>query len=191
MGSQLKGHDLEDCHPHGENGRMAHLIDTPRVDDAEATARMHLQAWLQTYPNEDAGIDEFWIKEHLGSVATAEGIAQWRGFFADVTRQPDQFFGRVVRSGAEIVGFLCGRRAEVVSLGPMYLLNEVQGQGLGGRLMREFLSWAGERAMHLWVTTYNERAVRFYQHFGFEPTGEEELWRGKLPNIRMARDTAR
>ncbi|MER0477897.1 GNAT family N-acetyltransferase [Streptomyces sp. Edi2] len=91
------------------------------------------------------------------------------------------------RSGTGIVGFLCGRRDEVSTLGPMYLLDEVQGQGVGSRMMTAFLAWAGGAPMRLWVTEYNERAVRFYERYGFRTTGERELWRGKLPNVRMTR----
>lgn len=110
-------------------------------------------------------------------------------FVEAVKQQPDLLFCRVVRSETEMVGFLCGRRDEVVSLGPMYLLNEVQGQGVGGRLMSEFLAWAGSTPMRLWVTDYNERAVHFYERYGCKATGERELWRGKLPNMRMTRDS--
>ncbi|MFJ9446685.1 GNAT family N-acetyltransferase [Kitasatospora sp. NPDC101235] len=168
---------------------MTHLIEPPRADDAVSLGPLQLKVWLQTYPCADAGIDETWIREHRGSAATTEGIAQWREFIEAAGRQPDLLFCRVVRSGTEIVGFLCGRRDEVVTLGPMYLLDEAQGRGIGGRLMGEFLTWAGSAPMRLWVTDYNERAIRFYQRYGFEATGERELWRGKLPNIRMVRDT--
>ncbi|WP_206539298.1 GNAT family N-acetyltransferase [Nocardiopsis halotolerans] len=164
------------------------MIEAPHVDDAPALARVLLAAWLQTYPNEEAGIDEAWIREHRGSVTAAEGVAQWRGFIARAAHQPDRFLCRVVRRRGEIVGFLCGRReGEVVNLGPMYLLEEAQGVGLGGQLMDVFLDWAGDTPMRLWVTTYNEGAVRFYQRYGFEATGERQLWRGRLPNTRMAR----
>ncbi|MEU7897451.1 GNAT family N-acetyltransferase [Nonomuraea sp. NPDC049152] len=165
---------------------MTCLIEAPHPGDAEAVGRMVLRAWLQTYPNEEAGIDENWIREHRGSTATAEGVAQWREFIEEAKRWPDLLFCRVVRSEAEIVGVLCGRRDEMVSLGPMYLLNEAQGQGIGDELMSEFLAWAGDAPIHLWVTEYNERAIRFYQRYGFKITGERELWRGKLPNVRMA-----
>ncbi|MFE7524571.1 GNAT family N-acetyltransferase [Kitasatospora sp. NPDC057542] len=85
---------------------------------------------------------------------------------------------------------LCGRRGEVVALGPMYLLEHVQGQGLGGRMMTEFLTWAGAAPIGLWATDYNDSAVRFYQRHGFEITGERELWQGRLPNLRMTREVA-
>ncbi|MFZ3470357.1 GNAT family N-acetyltransferase [Streptomyces sp. 4.24] len=168
---------------------MDHQIELPQPDDAAPVGRMQLRAWLQTYPNEVAGIDEAWIREHRGSAATVEGIAQWREFIEKAVRQPDLFFCRVVRSGAEVVGVLCGRRDEVVTLGPMYLLNEAQGQGVGGRLMDEFLAWAEDAPMYLWVTGYNARAIRFYERYGFRTTGERDLWRDKLPNVRMVRES--
>lgn len=167
---------------------MAHVIDSPHVDDAPEIARVLLAAWLQSYPNKETGIDEAWIREHRGSVATSEGIAQWQEFIVRAAHQPDRYFCRVVRRQGEIVGLLCGRREEeVVNLGPMYLLRKAQEEGLGGRLMGMFLGWAGDVPMHLWVTAYNEGAIRFYRHHGFKATGEQQLWRGKLPNIRMAR----
>jgi ribosomal protein S18 acetylase RimI-like enzyme len=69
----------------------------------------------------------------------------------------------------------------------MYFLRDAQNLGLGSRLMGEFLAWAGEATIHLWVTAYNEGAIRFYARYGFEQTGEQELWRGRLPNLRMVR----
>ncbi|MEU0759350.1 GNAT family N-acetyltransferase [Streptomyces microflavus] len=87
-----------------------------------------------------------------------------------------------------MTGVLYGRRDESVTLGPMYLLDEVQGQGIGGQLMGEFFLWADGAPIHLWVTEYNGRAIRFYGRYGFRLTGERELWRDRLPNVRMARD---
>ena len=94
--------------------------------------------------------------------------------------------GQPAAVGAAFVALMAA--SVVVTLGPMYLLDEAQGRGTGGRLMDEFLTWAGSAPMRLWVTDYNERAIRFYQRYGFKATGERELWRGKLPNMRMIRD---
>ncbi|WP_405752093.1 GNAT family N-acetyltransferase [Streptomyces sp. NBC_00012] len=168
---------------------MTHVIEIPHAEDAESLGPVQLRAWLQTYPNEEAGIDERWIREHRGSSAAVEGITQWREFIAAAKQRPDLLFCRVVRCDTKIVGFLCGRRDDVVTLGPMYLLNEAQGEGVGGRLMSEFLAWAGNASMRLWVTEYNERAVRFYERYGFKATGEREIWRGRLPNVRMIRNS--
>lgn len=166
---------------------MGYVMDRARPGDAEVLGPLELRVWLQTYPHVDAGIDEAWIREHRGSSATAEGITRWRDFIEAAERQPGLYFYRVVRSENEIVGYLCGRRDDVVTLGPMYVLRDVQGHGLGGHLMTDFLAWAGTARICLWVTEYNDRAVRFYRRHGFASTGERELWRGRLPNLRMAR----
>ncbi len=166
---------------------MGYVIGRARPGDAEVLGPLELRVWLQTYPHVDAGIDEAWICEHRGSSATAEGITRWRDFIEAAQGQPDLNFCRVVRSENEIVGYPCGRRDDVVTLGPMYVLREVQGHGLGGHLMTDFLAWAGAARICLWVTEYNDRAVRFYRRQGFTSTGERELWRGRLPNLRMAR----
>ncbi|MET9674576.1 GNAT family N-acetyltransferase [Streptomyces sp. NPDC006482] len=167
---------------------MEHVIEGPRPEDALATARMYLAAWLETYPDEAAGIDEEWIRKHRGPAATPEGCAPWRDFIRQADSRPDMFFCRVVRAEGEIVGILCGsRRDAVVDLGPMYLREKAQGRGVGGRMMSAFLEWAGDTPIRLWVTEYNERAVRFYERYGFVSTGERQLWRGRLPNVRMIR----
>ncbi|MFD7714048.1 GNAT family N-acetyltransferase [Streptomyces sp. NPDC059786] len=169
---------------------MTYVIESARPDDSACLGPLLLEAWLQTYPNPEMGIDDNWIREHRGSSATAEGIIQWREFIEAANQQPDLLFCRVVRSRTEIVGVLCGRREEVVTLGPMYLLNHVQGQGLGGRMMTKFFTWAGAAPICLWVTDYNDSAVRFYQRHGFKITGERKLWQGRLPNLRMTREAA-
>ncbi|BCJ27513.1 GNAT family N-acetyltransferase [Actinocatenispora sera] len=89
--------------------------------------------------------------------------------------------------GAPVVGFLYGRRADTVTLGPMYLLAEAQGTGVADLLMGEFLGWAGAAPIRLWVSEFNTRAVRFYTRYGFVATGERELWRDRLRNVRMVR----
>ncbi|WP_158239680.1 GNAT family N-acetyltransferase [Streptomyces carminius] len=164
------------------------MITDARPEDAETLGPLHLRNWLRTYLNPDAGIDESWIREHRGSSATTEGIAEWREFIEGTSRYPDLRFCRVVRSGPEIVGYLRGHREETVTLGPMYLLDHAQGHGLGGRMMTEFLAWAGPARIRLGVADYNERAIRFYRRHGFEIAGERYLWRGRMPTLPMTRE---
>ncbi|GKQ37531.1 hypothetical protein ALMP_40680 [Streptomyces sp. A012304] len=161
----------------------------PSPDDAEALSRVHFTAWLESYPNPRFGIDEDWIRQAVGRLVTPEGVAQWRRAVEDARDHPDLHFCRVARTVTRAVGFLCGHRAEaeVASIGPMYVLAEFSGRGIGSRLMNEYLSWVGERPVCLWVTVYNTRAIRFYTRHGFEISGERRQWRGKMPIVRMIR----
>lgn len=99
---------------------MTYVITAAHPDDAAALGPLHLRNWLQNYLDADTGVDESWIREHRGSSATAEGITQWREFIEMANQHPAPHFCRVVRSGTEIVGYLCGHRDEAVTLGPMY-----------------------------------------------------------------------
>ncbi|MFE5974082.1 GNAT family N-acetyltransferase [Streptomyces sp. NPDC056460] len=169
---------------------MAYLITAAHPDDAAILGPLHLRNWLDNYLDTDAGVDEAWIREHRGSSATAEGVAQWREFIEKAHRNPAPHFCRVVRSGTEIVGYLCGHEEDAgsITLGPMYLLDHAQGHGLGGAMMAEFLTWAGPARIRLGVADCNERAIGFYRRHGFEIAGEPYLWRGRLPTLPMTRE---
>lgn len=55
---------------------MTYVITDAHPDDAAELGPLHLRNWLENYLDEDAGVDEAWIREQRGSSATAEGIAQ-------------------------------------------------------------------------------------------------------------------
>ncbi|MCC9308820.1 GNAT family N-acetyltransferase [Kitasatospora sp. RB6PN24] len=168
---------------------MPTVFVTPGVTHAAELGRLLVTAWLETYPDPHAGIDEAWIRAAQGHQLTEQGIERWRAFLAEVQRAPADHFCRAVRSAPDgpLVGVVCGLRAEEVSLGPMYLLGSAQGRGTGSALMAEFLAWADPDPVALWVTEYNRSAVRFYARHGFTATGERTLWKGRLPNLRMVR----
>jgi ribosomal protein S18 acetylase RimI-like enzyme len=47
------------------------------------------------------------------------------------------------------------------------------GKGVGDELMTHALCWMGDQAdVTLGVIYYNERAIRFYEKFGFRDTGK-------------------
>lgn len=86
----------------------------------------------------------------------------------------------VVAVGVDVVGHLVGTlanasamwtgsRAELVS---MFVSSSWRGQGVGGRLVDEFVVWARERgASRLQVSAYvsNGSAIRLYRRYGFAP----------------------
>ncbi|MFC0582119.1 GNAT family N-acetyltransferase [Micrococcoides hystricis] len=73
----------------------------------------------------------------------------------------------------------------------LYVDKEVQGQGIGARLMADSI---GDDPATLWVMGVNTPAIGFYKRHGFVPTGEER--RSELPSrygaeitdVQLARD---
>ena len=102
---------------------------------------------------------------------------------AGLIAAPDALVLVAIEEGA-VVGHLIGTfspassmwtaaRAELVSthVAPSY-----RGQGIGGRMVEDFIAWGRERGaarLHVSAYTSNSAAIRFYQRFGFVPQSIE------------------
>jgi ribosomal protein S18 acetylase RimI-like enzyme len=131
--------------------------------DAEAIARVHVQAWHESY----RGL----LPDPLIAAKTlALRTAQWRGAVADPAR-----ILRVIEEAGDVVGFGSAGRARSAALGAqgeiaaIYLLDRVKRRGLGRALfdtLRDALEAAGFADAGLWVLTENTPARRFYEAIG-------------------------
>jgi GNAT superfamily N-acetyltransferase len=66
--------------------------------------------------------------------------------------------------------------AQAVELKRLYVIPEYWGQGVGATLMEALLDWASAhhyQSMWLRVWEKNERAIAFYQRWGFRHVGQE------------------
>ena len=149
------------------------------VEDADGIARVHIQAWRETYSRlvEPGELDE------LSVVRRAE---RWRLVIGtDV-----QVWVALV--GEEIVGFASAVSRDEQSARPrelesLYLLAEHHGSGAGQALLEASL---GDAPAFLFVAGDNPRAIRFYERNGFEFDGASEeypLVRTPITSLRMAR----
>lgn len=60
-------------------------------------------------------------------------------------------------------------------LGPVGILRELQGQGIGSLLMKEFCSIVDADRLPSWLETDKEVNVTFYRKHGFEVVAEDEV----------------
>ncbi|MGH3087688.1 MAG: GNAT family N-acetyltransferase [Rubrobacteraceae bacterium] len=102
----------------------------------------------------------------------------------------------LAESEEDVIGYLAGRMKPGDSLRPvrlavlesMYVREDHRSLGVGAKLADEFFRWAESKgAERASVTTYaeNERAIRFYGNFGFQPRRvslEKSLVRSGDPN---------
>ena len=133
--------------------------------DADAIARVHVQAWHESY----RGL----LPDELIDGKTVEHrTMQWRGLFADAARPP---MLRVIEDAGEIVGFGWAVRARNAALeaegevAALYLLERVKRRGFGRVLfgaLRDALEAGGFADAGLWVLTGNTPARRFYEAIG-------------------------
>jgi GNAT superfamily N-acetyltransferase len=138
-------------------------IRVAEVRDAASIAHVHVQSWLTTYE----GIVP---KEYLDSLNEAERVPLWQEW---LTREISVFVAEVE---GKVVGFAGGGpireplAAYDAELYTIYLLEDVQGRGLGKGLLgavAEALVRKDHASMLVWVLEQNP-AVRFYEKNGAE-----------------------
>ncbi len=133
--------------------------------DVPSVARVHVQAWRETY----TGLIP---QEVLDNLSEDERAAMWRGALSEGSATPLL----VYEHEGEVIGFAAtGPEREkharyTGELYAIYLLREFHGYGYGKALFQEavhLLEAVGYDAMRLWVLEDNP-ARGFYEHLGGE-----------------------
>ena len=160
------------------------LIRRARPGDAPAIAKVYIESWRSSYPG---------LVPNGYLVAMSEPLMaeRWQTRLA----APGETSGVWValERGQGLVGFAsCGaQRTDLEGHGgelyTLYLLDAVQGRGLGRRLMSAVaadLIARGVQGMVAWVLRDNP-ARWFYERLGGQRLGEQTIWLGSalLPEI--------
>ncbi|HEY5441999.1 MAG TPA: GNAT family N-acetyltransferase [Candidatus Saccharimonadales bacterium] len=158
--------------------------------DVLGIGQAHLQATREAYPNKDLGIDVAWINKQYGFLVADKG----NKFRQGTVRQSQVPNGNVLylvvkNKQGKICGFLhVERRKEDAYLAAIYLIEEARGSGVAQTLMDRALTFAGDLPMTLSVADYNQRAISFYEKYGFEKVpNSRKILKEKLPIIDMQR----
>lgn len=144
------------------------------VDDAEQIAVVHVQSWRAAY----RGLlpDDF-----LNNLSLEQRIRQWQSILSD----PANIIP-VYEDEGQVVGFVSYGRTRDEDLDQdktgeiyaIYLLPDRWGQGFGAALMHEGLKRLQEQGyqlVSLWVLAGNNRAIQFYEQFGFKADGATKV----------------
>ena len=129
-----------------------------RPEDADEKGYIHYKTWQETYTGL---IDEAYVNSQtLDKCRTMAHRWPKNTLLADLD--------------GKIVGFSCygtddSGAGEVIAI---YLLKEVQGRGLGRKLMDATLDCLTScSSVFLWVLKGNDQAIGFYEHYGFRFDG--------------------
>ncbi len=166
--------------PGGRSTRMCTMKVRPAiVDDAQAIAEIHVQAWRETY----AGLLP---KTLLDGLSVERRAAWWRGLLDGTSNPGGRAVFVAVDTHGDAVGFSSfgrQREAELEAAGfdgefeTIYLLDSAKRQGIGRRLMITMAAAMltdGYCGGALWVLRENAPARRFYEAIGAAIVGERE-----------------
>lgn len=168
-----------------------YIISDPQSGDEVAIGPMHLRSWHETYTSDEFGIDHEFIDEHHGRVATEEGSEFRRKRIAEAKASPNKIMYKVVKDeSGKVVGFFIAEKTkEYNELQAIYLLDAAKGSGVADELMTMFFDWFDPgKPTRLEAAAYNQRALKFYEKYGFEKTNKKlPLHYGKMPSLEMMR----
>ncbi len=132
--------------------------------------------WLNTYPNDKAGITLEDIKNKFKDDDTPEGrkkIEEKKEKYKDKNKRT-----WVAEDNGEIIGFcVAGNEKGKGRILAIYVLPKYQGKRIGSRLMTKAFKWLSKsKVIYINVVEYNLNAINFYKSHGFSETRE----RGEL-----------
>lgn len=162
-----------------------YAVRTPRVEDADEAARVHIQVWREAYVEQIP--DDF--LEALDPVKSAE---RWRLRFE--VDEPDGIVVVATGRDGEIVGIASAgptRDQDAPTEWELYSINVLaahHGSGVANQLITAAVA---ERPATLWVFRDNPRADAFYRRHGFTVEGATKIHEGTgVTEIRMIRNKA-
>lgn len=146
---------------------QVHPMMSPQ--DREGRALVHYAAWREAY----AGL----MPEAILAAHTLEGCRK----SAQRGSSGDTFVALDREDGDRVVGFACYERSardhvsvpEASEISALYVLRGYQGLGLGRQLLEHCLARLPRPRTALFVLEGNEKAIGFYEHMGFRPTGHK------------------
>jgi len=167
------------------------VIRELRMEDAEAIRRFHRKSWLDTYPNEEAGVSREWVEQTTDEWLTPEKMEESRRIFQSILDNPENEYYRLVEVDGEVLGFVHGMRRddEGKQRVGIYIDKSLQGTGIAQRLFDGLFDFLDlNKDVVLDVVSYNERAKGFYRKNGFEVVeGSEFLFKDVMPSVKMVR----
>ena len=168
--------------------KMAYEIRKATPDDIVKLRTLHADIWRETYPSEENGVPEEWVREYTEKWLTPEKLQESVEVVSAILSDPNQFY-LSAWSGDEPMGFIHVLTKEdgTKRLEGLYVDKSMRGTGLSRELMAQADEFIGDNEVDLEVASYNSRAIRFYEKHGFEIDRDGGLFKGKIPCTIMVR----
>jgi ribosomal protein S18 acetylase RimI-like enzyme len=166
-----------------------YTISRTQPNDVESALRMRAQSWLDTYPNEENGVSEDFVRTRIQTWMDPVRVETQR--MSVENADDSRVLHRVARDEqGNIVGMIAASKERPFQkIHALYVDKAHHGTGVAAQLMNESLAWFDSgRPVVLEVASYNDRAIAFYRKHGFsELKGSEHLFADEVPAIDMVR----
>jgi ribosomal protein S18 acetylase RimI-like enzyme len=154
-----------------ENFEKKIVVVSAKPEDARGIAEVFYKTWLDTYPNEEAGITVDDIEDRYKDSFTEESLKKRAERIANPPKGENLI---IAKEDGKVVG-LCRaiQNPDNNQIQAIYVLPEYQGRGIGHLLWGEAQKlFAPGKDIVVRVATFNAKAIDFYRKLGFEDTGK-------------------
>lgn len=140
-------------------------------DDIYEIREVEKITWLNTYPNEKAGVTLEDIESRFKNDDTPEGKQKIEKKKSKYNNKDIQTW--VAVENTKVIGFcVAGKENGKDRILAIYVLPQYQGKKIGNALITEALNWMGNgKKAYINVVEYNINAIGFYKKHGFTETG--------------------
>ncbi|MGV1004969.1 MAG: GNAT family N-acetyltransferase [Candidatus Nanopelagicales bacterium] len=154
---------------------QSHSIRPAQPGDAEALSRLAVRSFPEACPSHTSAADiAAYAAAELTPQRFAEHLEEYELLVVDDPARPGELAGYAMLCRLPIPIEVAVAGANPVELKRIYADPSVIGYGVGAQLMRESLARAdadGHDLVWLGTNQLNQRAISFYQHFGFQIVG--------------------
>ena len=151
-------------------------IVTAHSDDAESICRIRDEAWIDAYPNPELGISQQDIELNARGPENRFLINRLKHLKQELANPGKRDYPLfVAKQNGKVVGFVNPEIDEKghKTISQIYIEPSFQGKGLGSLLLQKALNILGtDDDIYLTVISYNQKAINFYEKFGFVKTNK-------------------
>lgn len=173
-----------------KENELPYTVVSAKPEDIKSVIKMQAESWLDTYPDDRAGVSRSWVEERVRSWLTLDNIKKRQERLGVINGDRHSLYKIAVAHDGSILGVLFVRRQDGKQhLGMLYVDKKYHGKGIAQDLMKAFLEWEDTQlSTDLEVATYNKRAIAFYKKYDFhEVVGSEHFFAEIIPVITMVR----
>lgn len=148
-------------------------IELATPGDAETICRIRDEAWIDAYPSEELGLTAEDIRINAQGLNGEFVPRRVKWFKKKIAETNDDWIAYVGKMEGVVRGFVVASKDDSgrMFLNSLYVEPDSQGKGLGGKLMQTAMDWLGDdEDIYLEVASHNDKAIHFYEKFGFEKT---------------------
>lgn len=131
-----------------------------------------------------------WASFKVQNALSPENLAKWLKNVKDYLAQTDIYIFRVATINDTVVGWsLSDIRRDQVHLMRLFVGQNLQGYGVGSKLLNDLYEFAGDKRITLTVLRPNVHAINFYKKHGFTELGEARYNYLSVPCVKMQKQS--